>query len=295
MWQGVGIARNGVPGGRYVVILSDPCIYQRQRAPLSLLSAQCLRRTSTDSILLLLPLPALTPQDAWSRVFSFLVASQDPATFRGPVAVSRDIANASLACRDMHVAAAGAWRQLAEAAPIPADPLASFAPAAWLPGSLTWDDWDKVLRNPNGCLVPTLKEAARTLKAPVTGAKAELVLRVFEALGMKEPVGAPARLWIACQVDKARAKMREWALKRKEEAERRWAEQRVVLEEQVRRREQQEARWELERAEGMGWGERQQPHHGQQVKCLCGNTASLACFSHKCGKCCRGPCARHSR
>ncbi len=48
--------------------------------------------------------------DVWSRVFSFLVASQDPATFRGPVAISRDIAHAFLACRDMHVAAAGAVR-----------------------------------------------------------------------------------------------------------------------------------------------------------------------------------------
>lgn len=232
----------------------------------------------------------------WGRVFSFLVASQDPATFRGPVAVSRDIAHASLACRDMHAAAAGAWRQLAEAAPTLADPPESFAHAAWLPGSLTWDDWDEVLRNPNGCLVLTLKKAARTLKAPVTGAKAELVLRVFEALGMKEPVGAPARLWIACQVDKERAKMRERALKRKEEADRRWAQQRAMLEEQARRRQEQEARWELERAEGMVWGGgMQQPHHGQQVKCLCGNTASLACFSRQCGKCCRGPCARHNR
>ncbi len=233
----------------------------------------------------------------WSRVFSFLAASTCPDPHRGAVAISRDIANASLACHDMHVAAAGAWRQLEEAAPI-TDYGVPYG--LWsLSGGMTWEEWDKVFRNPNGCLVPLLKKAAKALGLPTSGTKAELVLRVYGELGLKEPVGTTAKLWVACQADKVEAqsweRAREWERRRKEEEERRRQEEerrkeqhRLMLAEHARRREEMAAMV----------AQRQQELQQLGLKalwCTCGNATPLACATRKCAKCCQGPCARHKK
>ncbi len=219
----------------------------------------------------------------WSRVFSFLAASTCRDPHRGAVAISRDMANASLACRDMHVAAAGAWRQLEEAAPT--ESLAVPYGLWSLSGGMTWEEWDKVFRNPNGCLVQLLKKAAKALRLPVSGTKPELVVRVYKEIGLKEPIGATAKLWAACQTDKRAAEAWEWERRRKEEEERRREQHRATMAEHARRREEKAALA----------AQRKQELQQRGLMCACGNPSSAACNTKKCGKCCQGPCARHKK
>ncbi len=228
------------------------------------------------------------PQDVWTRVFSFLLVAPTPYydPDHGNYAMSRDIANASLACRDMHVAAAGAWRKLEEAVVTPQYGFYLHHRRLSVPGSLKWEQWDKVFRSPNGCPAALLQEAATTLRLPSTGTEAELVERVYNHLGLKEPVSGTgtARLWLAYQADKEDA---AWTKKYRRIAA--TLQRRSELQEPntLRRKEQRVLRAQrLLEAQGLGV---------KQLLCRCGKTASMGCSNRMCVRCCKLPCVRHSK
>lgn len=231
---------------------------------------------------------ASLPTDVWSRVISFLLVAPtqyyDPD--HGAYAMSRDIANASLACREMHVAAAGAWRKLEEAVPIPELGFVLQDRLLRMPGRLTWNDWSKVFRNPNDCPASLLQQAAITLWLPSTGTEVGLVQRVYNHVGLREPVSGTctAKLWIAYQADK--------------EVAARVKKHRRLEAHLKRRREQQEANTQRRKEQRVLRAQRLQEAQGlglQQLLCRCGKTASMACSNKMCVRCCKLPCVRHHK
>jgi hypothetical protein len=82
-----------------------------------------------------------------------------------------------------------------------------------LPGptskKLGWKFWDLLVRDPQGFCAQykqdTIKEAVKRVGGKVSGTKAELVVRLVQALGLKQPAAAPARLLAVVQEQRLRS------------------------------------------------------------------------------------------
>lgn len=93
-----------------------------------------------------------------------------------------------------------------------AQPLQQVTHLRSLPGpsskKLTWRFLDQLVRESKGRMsgykLDTIKEAVKLIRCKVTGSKAELVVRLMQALGLQQPAAAPAKLLVALQEQRLR-------------------------------------------------------------------------------------------
>ncbi|GBF94251.1 hypothetical protein Rsub_06521 [Raphidocelis subcapitata] len=153
------------------------------------------------------------PEEVLAAVFDRLVADLEPGGVWGPRLVAQQLAAASMVCWDWYHAAREAFTKLADAidqrldqvvptreqfrrAGCEADPWAS------VPGALDWGVWDALVAAPAELKLPQLKEAAKALRVPAGGTKAELIVRLLDELGLAGgPTPAPARVLRAVSLE----------------------------------------------------------------------------------------------
>eukprot|EP00877_Chromochloris_zofingiensis_P013157 jgi/Chrzof1/8095/UNPLg00140.t1 len=119
------------------------------------------------------------PQEVLELVMSSLADMLEPHGIRGPGMIAMDIVNAGLCSRDFYKASKVGLTRLAQ--------LVGVA----FPTNI---DWDRLTCHPKSMKLPDLKNAARFLGARIGGVKAEVIVSVLGALGVKGPVRVPAQV-----------------------------------------------------------------------------------------------------
>ena len=136
--------------------------------------------------------PGNSPLDSsvWEVILTHLTADCDLGGLRGPSTIAGDIAHASMVWPEAREAAPAAWKALADKCKAWSDDYNVDIAAATipkLPDGVDWAGVKAVISQPQTLTMPALKTTARQLKIKLTGTKAQLILRLLAAFGLKAP------------------------------------------------------------------------------------------------------------
>lgn len=132
------------------------------------------------------------PQEVLEKVMVIVADTVETGTdgVRGPGIVVQDILNAGMACWDMNKAARVGLERVGELC---------------LPDDTNEYDWgalDRAVSRPTTLKLTELKQIARDMDAPVSGTKAELVLRILKKFGIDRPHNVPSKCLMAVRKER---------------------------------------------------------------------------------------------
>ena len=261
----------------------------------------------------------ILPLDVLEKILKFLCNDFEPNGVRACSVISRDLVNASMACKELHVASRAAFRHLKNV-----QLGQSGVRSTPQEGGLL----DQFLSDPNSLRLDQIRSIAKSCGVKVSQPKPVLIMDVLNVMNLKAPSQIPASVLMAVNLEKTRCDSAFCSQCMKIEAFRTaksefslriactevglttLAHLKAVTEvidaaaKAARDKADQERRAAIDKvyeerraARDKADQERRAKKIGTRI-CVsesCTKTSAVACTMQMCGECCRGPCGRHRR